>query len=60
MCLTRHWDGFPLGLGLVVEDKPTELSCDMYSLHDWDEACTLVLPELEDLFTIMGSLMSLL
>ena len=20
-------DGFPLGLGLVVEDKPTELSC---------------------------------
>ena len=26
MCLSRHWDGFPLGLGLVVEDKPTELS----------------------------------
>ena len=26
-CLCRHWDGFPLGLGLFVEDKPTELSC---------------------------------
>jgi hypothetical protein len=21
------WDGFPLGLGLAVEDKPTEFSC---------------------------------
>ena len=27
MYLSSHWDGFPLGLGLVVEDKPTELSC---------------------------------
>ena len=22
-------DGYPLGLGLVVEDKPTEFSCGM-------------------------------
>ena len=21
------WDGFPLGLGVVIEDRPTELSC---------------------------------
>ena len=21
------WDGYPLGLGLVVEDKPSEFSC---------------------------------
>ena len=26
-CLSRQWDGSPLGLGLVVEDAPTELSC---------------------------------
>ena len=26
------WDGFPLGLGLVVEDKPTELSCSPINL----------------------------
>ena len=25
--LSRHRDHFPLGLGLVVEDKPTEHSC---------------------------------
>ena len=25
--LSRLWDGFPLGLGLVMEDRPTELSC---------------------------------
>ena len=26
VCLSRQWDGYPLGLGLVhvVEDKPTE------------------------------------
>ena len=34
MCIRdRHWDGFPLGLGLVVEDKPTELSCTHYTQH---------------------------
>ena len=33
MCLSRHWDGFPLGLGLVVEDKPTELSCMYVCTH---------------------------
>ena len=27
VCLSRQWDGFPLGLVLVVEDKPTEFSC---------------------------------
>ena len=27
VCLSRHWDGFSLSLGLVVEDKPTEHSC---------------------------------
>ena len=26
-------DGCPLGLGLVVEDKPTEFSCHLYSLN---------------------------
>ena len=26
-------DGCPLGLGLVVEDKPTEFSCTMYMLY---------------------------
>ena len=25
-CLSRQWDGYPLGLGLVAEDKPTEFS----------------------------------
>ena len=25
--LSRQLDGYPLGLGLVVEDKPTEFSC---------------------------------
>ena len=29
-------DGCPLGLGLVVEDKPTEFSCD-------DLTCSIVL-----------------
>ena len=29
MSLCRHWDGFPLGLELVVENKPTELSRDV-------------------------------
>ena len=24
VCLSRQWDGYPLGLGLVVEDKPTD------------------------------------
>ena len=24
--LSRQWDGFPIGLVLVVEDGPTELS----------------------------------
>ena len=23
----RQWDGNPLGLGLVAEDKPSEFSC---------------------------------
>ena len=27
VCLSRQWEGCPLGLGLVVEDKPTEFSC---------------------------------
>ena len=22
ICLSKYWDGFPLGLGLVVKDKP--------------------------------------
>ena len=26
-CLSRQWDGFAIDLGLVVEDRPTELSC---------------------------------
>ena len=28
-------DGCPLGLGLVVEDKPTEFSCYSYSLSEF-------------------------
>ena len=24
VCLSRQWDGYPLGLELVVEDEPTE------------------------------------
>ena len=24
--MDRQWDGYPFGLGLVVEDKPTEFS----------------------------------
>ena len=27
------WDGCPLGLGLVVEDKPTEFSRVLTALH---------------------------
>ena len=27
----RQWDGNPLGLGLVAEDKPSEFSCTMPS-----------------------------
>ena len=27
--------GFPLGLGLVVEDKPTELSCTSFKLRSY-------------------------
>ena len=26
--LSRQWDGLPLGLGSVVKDGPTELSCE--------------------------------
>ena len=26
-CLSRQWDGNPLGLELVAEDKPSEFSC---------------------------------
>ena len=28
----RQWDGYPLGLGLVVEDKPTDFSCTVKPL----------------------------
>ena len=28
ICLSRQWDDYPLGLGLVVEDKPTAFSCN--------------------------------
>ena len=31
-------DGCPLGLGLVVEDKPTEFSC-----NTWKSTCTHML-----------------
>ena len=27
ICLSRQWDGCPLGLELVVEDRPTDFSC---------------------------------
>ena len=27
-----QWDGNPLGLGLVAEDKPSEFSCNMERL----------------------------
>ena len=30
--MDRQWDGYPLGLGLVVEDKPIEFSCSY--IHD--------------------------
>ena len=30
-CLSRQWDGNPLGLGLVAEDKPSEFSW----IHSW-------------------------
>ena len=35
-------EGFPLhvGLGLVVEDRPTELSCTYMSCHDVGYVCT--------------------
>ena len=29
VCLCRQRDSYPLGLGLVVEDKPSEFSCIM-------------------------------
>ena len=34
----QEWDGFPLDLGLVVEDRPTEFSCmvpqyNNYAVH---------------------------
>ena len=34
-------DGCPLGLGLVVEDKPTEFSCSVLDSHS--DACVTVL-----------------
>ena len=37
--MRRQWDGHPLGLGLVTEDKPTEFSCAMYvyvRVNFWD------------------------
>ena len=37
-CLSQHagneMDNCPLGLGLVVEDKPTEFSCLQHECYD--------------------------
>ena len=35
-------DGCPLGLGLVVEDKPTEFLCDIHLLLNSTTLCTSV------------------
>ena len=32
VCLSRQWEGCPLGLGLVVENEPTEFSCTSLQL----------------------------
>jgi hypothetical protein len=38
-CLSGQWDGFPLGLGLVVEDKLTEFSCKIGFKGTFGNSC---------------------
>ena len=38
MQILAAWDGFPLGLGLVVESKPTEFSCECIYINN----CTFI------------------